>query len=161
MLIAAVWLVFSQIYGQSWLFSRVFENYYFSMRSYGELQYAQNDTNRSYKARVMALKSVGRLVHWSSASTLSRKILGERKEEQNFKVLPGEQKSESTFSRIQFGINIRNFGSWILRVIFWDRNLGFDENFRKSYRTHHTMDDRWFFGTSFENKKCNKITFYH
>jgi hypothetical protein len=33
-----------------------------------------------------------------------------RKEEQKIKVLPGDQKSESNFSRIQSGINNRNFG---------------------------------------------------
>jgi hypothetical protein len=33
-----------------------------------------------------------------------------RKEEQKIKIIPGDQKSESIFSRIQSGINNRNFG---------------------------------------------------
>jgi hypothetical protein len=53
------------------------------------------------------------LVHWSLVPTLSPKILGSsptllKKEEKK----SGEQKPESIFARIQFGINIRNFGKF-------------------------------------------------
>jgi hypothetical protein len=70
----------------------------------------------SSKFEIFSLKSVGRLVHWSQASTLSPKILGSsptqlKKDDKKINVLPGEQKTELTFLRIQFGINIRNFGS--------------------------------------------------
>jgi hypothetical protein len=76
-----------------------------------------------------------------------------------FKVLPGEKKTESTFSRIQFGINIRNFGSWILRVIFRDRNFRFDKNFRNSNRSFSWAETGEFYEVSGENELlCKRYT---
>jgi hypothetical protein len=75
-----------------------------------------------------------------------------KKEEQNFKVLPDEQNPESTFSRIQIGNNIRNFGSWIWWVIFRDRNFGFDKNYRNLYRSLGWVETGEFSAVSGENE---------
>jgi hypothetical protein len=72
-------------------------------------------SDMSHKFYIFSLESGGRLVRWSPLLTLSPKSPGfkpkqARKDKQKIKVLPGDKKSESNFSRIQSGINNRNFG---------------------------------------------------
>jgi hypothetical protein len=84
----------------------------------------------SHKIYIFSLKSVGRLVRLSPLLTLRTKSAGfkskqARKEEQKIKVLPGDQKSETNFSRIQSGNKKTKLRIKILRVILSDRNFGF------------------------------------
>jgi hypothetical protein len=81
---------------------------------------------------IFLLKSVGRVVRWSPLLTLSPKSSSPkqaRKEEQKIKVLPGDQESESNFSRNQQP-KIR---ARISRVILSDQNFGFYKKHTKSH----------------------------
>jgi hypothetical protein len=76
---------------------------------------------------------------------LSPKVLGlsakqVRKEEQKLQILLGDQKSESNFSRIQSGINNRNFGPGISRAILSDQNFGFS---KKTYEIPPEVSVEW------------------
>ena len=117
-------------------FINFIRNFVFFQRNLSEVSHWMTCHLTSSKFDFFSLKSVGRLVQRAQASTLNPKILGSspkqlKKEVQNSKVLPGEQKSESTFSRIQSGINTRNFGSTILRGILRYRNFEFEKKLPK------------------------------